>query len=1374
MGICFSGRRSKKKNKAPPPEQQSENNHNNVDAYSSDEDDGQEVSEAELVLRGLFEALLNNNNGGREGDDDIDPCTQLQLLTEACESLCYAEEASISANTAQLGVPVLVSLAKQGISPDIMLFSIRAITYLCDASPEAAKFLVENNVFNAITSPLMAIEYLDVAEQCLQALEKISRHQPLACLQAGVVMVVLNCICFFSSSYQRDGISVIANICKKLPSETSSQSLIMEAVPVLCNFLNYEDQKLVEIVCTCLIRIVKKVGRSPEMLDEICKHGLVHQAANLIALDSGNILTQQVHNGLIGLLLQLATFSINASNTLIELKISSTLKHVLCRYDLSHSNPYSHLDNDAHHQIREVVRLLDTILPPLSTNGEDNVVVSDEEKVVAYHPELLHQFGIDILPVLIQVVHSGADSYVLCGCLSVINKVLYFGRCSMLVELLNSTDISSFLAGIFTQKDHHLLMLALGIVRTVMQEIPNAFVDSFMKEGIIHVIDCLTKPDKCPKFTAADGSQGCLCNAYGNASSSDANTCKLKETSVPTLAKHIMTTYFSSEARYSEFGSTGVLQKLRNLCATLSDMVNMHVNDENHECEEELTPILTQIMEELKEEKSLSTYEFMESGIVKSLVDYLSNGCYHSGNMDPSDLSNHLHVLQKRYEVFGTLCLSSTGDHWRNMPLAILIHKLQSALSSLENFPVILNHDPEPIKTYAAIPFERSTRDSCLKVRFIKGGDDATLCEFSPDAVNVEAFVSFDAIERCILPKVSTNVCEVSAPTESASTDEECPTSSTSAVTQRLTFYLNGEQLDRTLSLYQAILQLKMKADSDFTLGQNFWHQEYELSYKKDTETDPINVQDAVQKWNHPEILSQNPLSFSSILFGEHPSTFEKSSSLYEILTLLKVLEDLNRCASHLLSQERRKAFAEGLAESSLDSLMVSVSRVPQTEFVSLKLTDKLEQQMNESSVDSTSRLPPWCVQLMEAFPFLFSFQARCEYFEMTTLYDSDSDSDSGEDDDGDGDEDNDEVPSVKFKVSRSNILESAAQIMASDVSRRSTLEVEYDEEVGTGQGPTMEFFTLVSQEFQKAELGMWREGRFGLFPCPWSTVSDELIQKFTLLGQIVAKALQDERVFDLTLSVPFYKLILGQKLNLYDFDSFDPGIGRILVEFQALVDRKKALVSSDFSFRDMSIEDLSLDFTLPGYPDYTLTDDQRMVDISNLEEYIYLTADATLNSGISKQIEAFKSGFDSVIPLKSLQIFIADELDELLCGESRNAWTYNELKDHIKFDHGYAASSHHSVEFLEIMQEFDGNQQRAFLQFVTGAPRLPPGGLAALNPKLTIVKKECKGLRVDSDLPSVMTCANYLKLPAYSSKEIMRERMLYAITEGQGSFHLS
>jgi hypothetical protein len=35
------------------------------------------------------------------------------------------------------------------------------------------------------------------------------------------------------------------------------------------------------------------------------------------------------------------------------------------------------------------------------------------------------------------------------------------------------------------------------------------------------------------------------------------------------------------------------------------------------------------------------------------------------------------------------------------------------------------------------------------------------------------------------------------------------------------------------------------------------------------------------------------------------------------------------------------------------------------------------------------------------------------------------------------------------------------------------------------------------------------------------------------------------------------------------------------------------------------------------------------------------------------------------------------------------------------------------------------------------------------------------------------MTCVNYLKLPYYSSKEVLREKLRMASLEGQYSFHL-
>ena len=68
-------------------------------------------------------------------------------------------------------------------------------------------------------------------------------------------------------------------------------------------------------------------------------------------------------------------------------------------------------------------------------------------------------------------------------------------------------------------------------------------------------------------------------------------------------------------------------------------------------------------------------------------------------------------------------------------------------------------------------------------------------------------------------------------------------------------------------------------------------------------------------------------------------------------------------------------------------------------------------------------------------------------------------------------------------------------------------------------------------------------------------------------------------------------------------------------------------------------------------------------------------------------------------------------------------------------------------------MVTLDADERRKLLQFVTGSPKLPVGGFRALSPPLTVVRKS--GAEVDMDLPSAMTCYNYLKMPNYSSFEV-------------------
>lgn len=88
---------------------------------------------------------------------------------------------------------------------------------------------------------------------------------------------------------------------------------------------------------------------------------------------------------------------------------------------------------------------------------------------------------------------------------------------------------------------------------------------------------------------------------------------------------------------------------------------------------------------------------------------------------------------------------------------------------------------------------------------------------------------------------------------------------------------------------------------------------------------------------------------------------------------------------------------------------------------------------------------------------------------------------------------------------------------------------------------------------------------------------------------------------------------------------------------------------------------------------------------------------------------------------------------------------------------------------FYFILNLYNIFSHQAFLQFTTGCSSLPPGGLANLHPRLTVVRKESEG---DGSFPSVNTCVHYLKLPEYSSEEAMREKLLAATREK--GFHLN
>uniref|UniRef100_A0A8C1EAI7 E3 ubiquitin-protein ligase n=1 Tax=Cyprinus carpio carpio TaxID=630221 RepID=A0A8C1EAI7_CYPCA len=240
-------------------------------------------------------------------------------------------------------------------------------------------------------------------------------------------------------------------------------------------------------------------------------------------------------------------------------------------------------------------------------------------------------------------------------------------------------------------------------------------------------------------------------------------------------------------------------------------------------------------------------------------------------------------------------------------------------------------------------------------------------------------------------------------------------------------------------------------------------------------------------------------------------------------------------------------------------------------EFTSKKITTKILQQIEEPLALASGALPDWCEQLTSKCPFLIPFETRQLYFTCTafgasraivwlqnrreaTMERSRPSTTVRRDDPGEfrvG-----RLKHERVKVPRGeSMMEWAESVMQIHADRKSVLEVEFQGEEGTGLGPTLEFYALVAAEFQRTSLGIWLcdddfpddESRqvdlggglkppgyyvqrsCGLFPAPFPQDSDELeriTKLFLFLGIFLAKCIQDNRLVDLPISQPFFKLL--------------------------------------------------------------------------------------------------------------------------------------------------------------------------------------------------------------------------------------------------------
>jgi len=137
-------------------------------------------------------------------------------------------------------------------------------------------------------------------------------------------------------------------------------------------------------------------------------------------------------------------------------------------------------------------------------------------------------------------------------------------------------------------------------------------------------------------------------------------------------------------------------------------------------------------------------------------------------------------------------------------------------------------------------------------------------------------------------------------------------------------------------------------------------------------------------------------------------------------------------------------------------------------------------------------------------------------------------------------------------------------------------------------------------------------------------------------------------------------------------------------------------------------------------------------------------------------QVSAIRSGLVSLIPARFLSLLTWKELELEVCGSPEIDVAL--LKQNTTYQ-GCSSTDPHIKYFWTVLEKMTQAERAQFLRFAWGRSRLPPP------------QKFTEKMKIDSSnvavthLPKAHTCFFLIELPKYNSEDVMREKLLKAIT---------
>jgi len=143
------------------------------------------------------------------------------------------------------------------------------------------------------------------------------------------------------------------------------------------------------------------------------------------------------------------------------------------------------------------------------------------------------------------------------------------------------------------------------------------------------------------------------------------------------------------------------------------------------------------------------------------------------------------------------------------------------------------------------------------------------------------------------------------------------------------------------------------------------------------------------------------------------------------------------------------------------------------------------------------------------------------------------------------------------------------------------------------------------------------------------------------------------------------------------------------------------------------------------------------------------------------KMLNSFVEGLSNVLPVEILSLLDGAELRGLMCGNEDV--DVDLLKSVVEYE-GYVETDEVIQCFWETLRDLSNEERKLFLQFVWARNRLPLKKSDFEAPFKIQRDSANTGERADQALPSASTCFFSLALPDYTGKEILKEKLLFAI----------